>query len=93
MARVAFCKLASKFAKLTPFFALNLSKILQEEIQIRVQLPDYPSKPAWGCDGSEFEMQVPLKLLVGTVRDRIAVSPLSTSQLVRIPVDHVGVPV
>ncbi|KAK4046918.1 SF3a splicing factor complex subunit [Microbotryomycetes sp. JL201] len=42
-----------------------------DDITIRVQLPDYPSKPAWGCDGSILELEVPLTLQVGSLRDRI----------------------
>jgi len=42
-------------------------------VKISVQLPEYPAKPAWGCKGQKVELEVPLTLLVGTVRDRIAV--------------------
>ncbi|KAM0791813.1 hypothetical protein ACM66B_004073 [Microbotryomycetes sp. NB124-2] len=42
-----------------------------EEITLRIQLPDYPSKPAWGCDGSILDLDVPLTLQVGSLRDRI----------------------
>ena len=42
-------------------------------IKVQVQLPDYAAKPAWGCKGQRVELEVPLTLLVGTVRDRIAV--------------------
>lgn len=44
-----------------------------DPVKIGVQLPDYPAKPAWGCDGQKLELEVPLTLLVGTIRDRIAV--------------------
>ncbi|GJN90047.1 hypothetical protein Rhopal_003045-T1 [Rhodotorula paludigena] len=43
-----------------------------DPVKIRVQLPEYPSKPAWGCKGQQVELEVPLTLLVGTIRDRIA---------------------
>ncbi|GAA6060352.1 hypothetical protein JCM10212_004536 [Sporobolomyces blumeae] len=43
-----------------------------DPIKIGVQLPEYPAKPAWGCDGKKLELEVPLTLLVGTIRDRIA---------------------
>ncbi|GAA5836800.1 hypothetical protein JCM3766R1_006268 [Sporobolomyces carnicolor] len=43
-----------------------------DPVKIGVQLPDYPAKPAWGCDGKKLELEVPLTLLVGTIRDRIA---------------------
>ena len=43
-----------------------------ESITINIVLPDYPDKPNWGCDGSTLQLEVPLTLLVGTVRDRIA---------------------
>ena len=46
-----------------------------DPVKVGVQLPDYPAKPAWGCDGQKLELEVPLTLLVGTVRDRIAVRP------------------
>ncbi|BGP17592.1 hypothetical protein JCM10213_001241 [Rhodosporidiobolus nylandii] len=42
-----------------------------DPVKIKVQLPDYPEKPAWGCVGQEVELEVPLTLLVGTIRDRI----------------------
>ncbi|GAA5956960.1 hypothetical protein JCM3765_006652 [Sporobolomyces pararoseus] len=42
-----------------------------DPVKIGVQLPDYPSKPAWGCDGSKLELEIPLSLLVGTIRDRV----------------------
>ncbi|GAA5972021.1 hypothetical protein JCM11641_002460 [Rhodosporidiobolus odoratus] len=42
-----------------------------DPIKISVQLPDYPEKPAWGCKGQAVELEVPLTLLIGTVRDRI----------------------
>ncbi|SCV73492.1 BQ2448_7418 [Microbotryum intermedium] len=42
-----------------------------DPIKIQIQLPEYPAKPAWGCDGSSFSLEVPLTLLVGTIRDRI----------------------
>lgn len=45
----------------------------QDPVTIKIKLPDYPSKPAWGCDGSELTFEVPLTLLVGAVRDRITV--------------------
>ena len=48
-----------------------------DPVKIGVQLPDYPAKPAWGCDGQKLELEVPLTLLVGTIRDRIAVRLLS----------------
>jgi splicing factor 3A subunit 1 len=41
-------------------------------------MPDYPSKPAWGCDGTDFNLDVPLTLLVATLRDRIAVRAASS---------------
>ncbi|BGP49282.1 SF3a splicing factor complex subunit [Rhodotorula kratochvilovae] len=41
-------------------------------VRIKVQLPEYAAKPAWGCKGQVVELEVPLTLLVGTVRDRIA---------------------
>ncbi|GAA5922973.1 hypothetical protein JCM3775_006205 [Rhodotorula graminis] len=41
-------------------------------VKIQVQLPEYSAKPAWGCKGQKVELEVPLTLLVGTVRDRIA---------------------
>jgi len=44
-----------------------------DPVKVGVQLPDYPAKPAWGCDGKKLELEVPLSLLVGTMRDRIAV--------------------
>ncbi|GAA5963005.1 hypothetical protein JCM8115_002583 [Rhodotorula mucilaginosa] len=43
-----------------------------DPVKITVQLPDYPAKPAWGCKGQAVELEVPLTLLIGTVRDRIA---------------------
>ncbi|GAA6055623.1 hypothetical protein JCM3770_006730 [Rhodotorula araucariae] len=43
-----------------------------DPVRIKVQLPDYAAKPAWGCKGQVVELDVPLTLLVGTVRDRIA---------------------
>ena len=45
-----------------------------DPVKITVQLPEYPAKPAWGCKGQAVELEVPLTLLIGTVRDRIAVS-------------------
>ncbi|GAA6028738.1 hypothetical protein JCM8097_007370 [Rhodosporidiobolus ruineniae] len=42
-----------------------------DPVKIRVQLPEYPEKPAWGCKGQTVELEVPLTLLVGTIRDRI----------------------
>ncbi|KAJ8293807.1 Splicing factor 3A subunit 1 [Rhodotorula toruloides] len=50
-----------------------------DPVRIKVQLPDYPEKPAWGCRGQQVELEVPLTLLIGTVRDRI-------SGLVGVPV-------
>ena len=47
--------------------------LAQDDVNLLIQMPDYPSKPAWGCDGTEFNLEVPLTLLVGTLRDRIAV--------------------
>lgn len=52
-----------------------------DPVKIGVQLPDYPAKPAWGCDGKKLELEVPLSLLVGTIRDRIAVSHLFVDTL------------
>ncbi|POY73249.1 hypothetical protein BMF94_3583 [Rhodotorula taiwanensis] len=43
-----------------------------DPVKITIQLPDYPAKPAWGCKGQQVELEVPLTLLVGTVRDRVA---------------------
>ncbi|KAL8286882.1 hypothetical protein RQP46_003888 [Phenoliferia psychrophenolica] len=41
-------------------------------ITIMIQLPDYPAKPEWGCNGTIIAIdQVPLTLLVGGLRDRI----------------------
>lgn len=45
----------------------------QDDVTLTIQMPDYPSKPAWGCDGTSFTLEVGLSLLVGTLRDRIAV--------------------
>lgn len=45
-----------------------------DPVKITIQLPDYPAKPAWGCKGQAVELELPLTLLIGTVRDRIAVS-------------------
>ncbi|GAA5875713.1 hypothetical protein JCM8547_007047 [Rhodosporidiobolus lusitaniae] len=42
-----------------------------DPVKIKVQVPEYPEKPAWGCKGQEVELEVPLTLLVGTIRDRI----------------------
>lgn len=53
--------------------------MMQDDVTLLIQMPDYPSKPAWGCDGTEFNLEVPLTLLVGTLRDRIAVSLPATS--------------
>lgn len=50
-----------------------------DPVRIKVQLPDYPEKPAWGCKGQQVELEVPLTLLIGTVRDRISVRPEPTS--------------
>lgn len=52
-----------------------------EPVRIKVQLPDYAEKPAWGCKGQEVELEVPLTLLVGTIRDRIQVRLPSLSFL------------
>ncbi|BGP56527.1 SF3a splicing factor complex subunit [Rhodotorula sphaerocarpa] len=43
-----------------------------DPVTIHVQLPDYPAKPAWGCKGQQVDLEVPLTLLISTVRDRIA---------------------
>ncbi|GAA5860880.1 hypothetical protein JCM3774_003173 [Rhodotorula dairenensis] len=43
-----------------------------DPVKITIQLPDYPAKPAWGCKGQAVELELPLTLLIGTVRDRIA---------------------
>lgn len=49
---------------------------LQEPITINVQLPEYPDKPEWGCDGSNIAVKdVPLTLTVGAFRERVAVRP------------------
>ncbi|GAA5825145.1 hypothetical protein JCM11251_006118 [Rhodosporidiobolus azoricus] len=42
-----------------------------DPVKIKVQMPEYAEKPAWGCKGQEVELDVPLTLLVGTIRDRI----------------------
>ncbi|KAI5477585.1 splicing factor 3A subunit 1 [Pseudohyphozyma bogoriensis] len=43
-----------------------------EPISIKVQLPDYPAKPEWGCNGSEITLtEVPITALCGALRDRI----------------------
>ncbi|GAA5908748.1 hypothetical protein JCM6882_008195 [Rhodosporidiobolus microsporus] len=42
-----------------------------DPVKIKVQMPEYAEKPAWGCKGQEVELEVPLTLLVGTIRDRI----------------------
>ncbi|KDE04288.1 hypothetical protein MVLG_05246 [Microbotryum lychnidis-dioicae p1A1 Lamole] len=57
-----------------------------DPIRIRIQLPEYPAKPTWGCDGSIFSLEVPLTLLVGTIRDRITSKvglPVSKQKLLR----------
>ncbi|KAK4048997.1 SF3a splicing factor complex subunit [Microbotryomycetes sp. JL221] len=42
-----------------------------DEVTVKVQLPDYASKPSWGCDGSVLELEVPLTIQVGLLRDKI----------------------
>jgi len=48
---------------------------LQNPIIVKVETPDYPDKPAWGCNGETIELHdIPLTLFVSTLRDRITVS-------------------
>ena len=54
---------------------LNKSNSSQDPVTIMVQLPVYPDKPEWKCDGSTLPLEdVPLTALIGTLRDRIQVS-------------------
>ncbi|GAA6011681.1 hypothetical protein JCM10207_004207 [Rhodosporidiobolus poonsookiae] len=42
-----------------------------DPVRVQVQMPTVEDKPAWGAKGQVVEIEVPLTLLVGTVRDRI----------------------
>lgn len=54
---------------------LNKGHVSQDPVTIMVQLPVYPDKPEWKCDGSTLPLEdVPLTALIGTLRDRIQVS-------------------
>ena len=47
---------------------------IQNTIVVKVQLPDFPDKPAWGCNGDSIDLDdIPLTLFVSTLRDRITV--------------------
>ena len=63
--------------------ATDFSESLEQDpITIMVQLPEHPAQPKWGCDGTTVALeQVPLTLLIGSLRDRIAVSPLPFIEL------------
>ncbi|PLW17957.1 hypothetical protein PCANC_10351 [Puccinia coronata f. sp. avenae] len=44
-----------------------------EPIALAIQLPSYPDKPEWGCDGSELVLEeLPITLLVGVLRDKLS---------------------
>jgi len=43
-----------------------------EPIKLIIQLPSYPDKPEWGCDGSQLTLEdVELTRFVGTLRERV----------------------
>jgi len=49
-----------------------LTTILQHPISLQVQMPEDPSKPEWKLDGAIVMIpDLPLNLLVSTLRDRI----------------------
>lgn len=56
---------------LVPCAHANLCLSLQHPISLRIQLPNDSSKPEWKLDGSVVTIQeLPLNLLVSTLRDR-----------------------
>ncbi|TBU66066.1 Pre-mRNA splicing factor PRP21 like protein-domain-containing protein [Dichomitus squalens] len=60
-------------------------------ISLRVQLPNEPSRPEWKFDGSVVTLQeLPLSLLVSTLRDRIVQATGSTVGVSKIRVSYGG---
>jgi len=56
-----------------------------DPITLQIQLPNYPERPEWKCDGSTLPLEdVPLTALIGTLRDRIQAKtslPIGRQQL------------
>ncbi|THU99385.1 hypothetical protein K435DRAFT_853425 [Dendrothele bispora CBS 962.96] len=60
-------------------------------ISLQVQLPNDPSKPEWKLDGSTINIpDVPLNLLVSTLRDRIIQQTGSSIPVSRIRLSYAG---
>lgn len=60
-------------------------------ISLRVQLPNEPSRPEWKFDGSTVTLQeLPLNLLVSTLRDRIVQATGSTVGVSKIRLSYGG---
>jgi splicing factor 3A subunit 1 len=64
---------------------------LQAPISLQVQLPNDSSKPEWKLDGSIITINdLPLNLLVSTLRDRIVQRTGSTLPVSRIRLSYAG---
>jgi splicing factor 3A subunit 1 len=64
---------------------------LQLPISLQVQLPDDPSKPEWKLDGKIVVIpELPLNLLVSTLRDRILQHTQSGVPASRIRLSYAG---
>ncbi|EAU88157.1 pre-mRNA splicing factor [Coprinopsis cinerea okayama7 len=60
-------------------------------ISLRVQLPNEPSKPEWKLDGSTITLpELPLNLLVSTLRDRILLHTGSSISMSRFRLTYEG---
>lgn len=63
----------------------------QHPISLRVQLPNEPSKPEWKFDGTVITIpELPLNLLVSTLRDRIIQHTGSTVGASKIRLSYAG---
>jgi splicing factor 3A subunit 1 len=66
-------------------------KALQQPIDLMIQLPNDSSKPEWKLDGTVVTLRdLPLNLLVTTLRDRILQQTGSTIPASKIRLSYAG---
>lgn len=68
-----------------------LTEIMQHPVDLMIQMPNDPSKPEWKLDGSVVTLHdLPLNLLVSSLRDRILQQTGSTVSTSRIRLSYAG---
>jgi splicing factor 3A subunit 1 len=69
----------------------DLIRVVQHSISLQIELPNDPSKPEWKLDGSVVTIpDLPLNLLVSTLRDRFIYHTQSAVPASRIRLSYAG---